>query len=319
MMCRNLIRSLVVLACVLVLSACDDKKSNRDEARASADQAEVQKYNAYVEAANMSQASYDDALANFQHYVQPVLDGKDKNDNLFFNSLTGIDAIRATLDKAHAMKPDMPELDGPAVALSDALSKVSPISSDMGNYISAKTYLSDKGAHGREIGPAYVSGLQALTVAQANFVKAIDAKDRARIKADFDAAQKDTVEYFRMGMIFHIKESMDFANAALDGKGLGDKEDAFKAALDQFNTMATRYEAKVREKNQTGCPSLMLYVNAYLATGRDIIQRTDNGTYEKERKRPPQFQLMQSQERQDATSLFQNYNNVISALNQGQC
>ena len=189
----------------------------------------------------------------------------------------------------------------------------------MANYIGAKTYMSDKGAHGRDIQPAFLASMEALTTAQTGFVNAIDAKDRARIKAEFESTEKDTIAYFRMGMIYHIKESMDFAGGVVNGTGFGDKKEPFKASLDQFNTMATSYEAKVREQNKAGCPSLMLDINAYLSKGREIIQRTENGTYDKDAKRPAQFRLMQSGESRDAASLLQNYNNVISALNSDKC
>lgn len=317
---NTLIRSLAVAACVMALSACDDKKSaTQEETKASAEQAEVQKYNEYVGAANMMQMSYGEALASYKKYVQPAFDGKKEDDSLFFSSSLSMGRIRESLDKARAMKPDMAELDAPALTYSEALAKADPLYNDMANYIGAKTYMSDKGAHGRDIQPAFLASMEALTTAQTGFVNAIDAKDRARIKAEFESTEKDTIAYFRMGMIYHIKDSMDFAGGVVNGKGFGDKKEPFKASLDQFNTMATSYEAKVREQNKAGCPSLMLDINAYLSKGREIIQRTENGTYDKDAKRPAQFRLMQSGESRDAASLLQNYNNVISALNSDKC
>jgi len=312
----NMIRSLAVAACVLTLSACDESKtSNKEQNQPSAEQAEVLKYNAYVEVANSFQRSYAKELATFQSYVQPVLDGKDKNDNLFY-STNNLDRLKNALAKAREMKPDIAELDGSADAYRDAAEKAEPLDRDMGNYISAKTYLSDKGAHGREIRPAFIAAMETLAAAQGNFISAIDAKDRARIKTEFESVQKDTRDYFRIGMIYHIKESMDAADGFLQGKGLGDRKDALKTSLDQFNTMATGYDAKVREKNNAGCSSMMLNVNAYLATGRQIILRTENGRYQEDKK--AQFQMM-SAERQDATQLLQDYNDVINAINFNKC
>jgi len=314
---KTMMRSLAVAACVLALSACDEGKSAKtEENQPSAEQAEVLKYNEYVEVANSAQRSYAKELATYQSYVRPVLDGKDKNDNLFY-STNDLARIKERLDKARAMKPDMPELDAPALAYGEALGKADPLDRDMGNYIAAKTYLSDKGAHGREIQPAFIAAMQALSTAQAGFVSAIDAKDRARIKAEFDKAEKDTRDYFRIGMIYHIKSSMDAADGFLQGNGLGDKKEPFKVSLDQFNTMATGYDAKVREANNAGCSSMMLNINAYLATGRQIILRTENGRYEEDKKNS-QFQMM-SAERQDATQLLQDYNNVINTINFNKC
>ncbi len=313
---RTMIRSLAVAACVLMLSACDESKTNKaEQSQPPAEQAEVLKYNAYVEVANSFQRTYAKELATFQSYVQPVLEGKDKNDNLFY-STNNLDRLKNDLAKAREMKPDMAELDGPAEAYRDAAEKAEPLDREMGNYISAKTYLSDKGAHGREIQPAFVAAMEALATAQVNFVGAIDARDRARIKAEFDKAEKDTRDYFRIGMIYHIKESMDAADGFLQGNGLGDKKDALNTSLDEFNKMATGYDAKVREKNNAGCSSLMLNVNAYLSTGRQIILRTENGRYQEDKK--AKFQMM-SAERQDASSLLQDYNNVISTINMNRC
>ena len=312
----TMIRSLAVAACVLMLSACDESKTTKaEQSQPSAEQAEVLKYNAYVEVANSFQRSYAKELATFQSYVQPVLDGKDKNDNLFY-STNNLDRLKNALAKAREMKPDMAELDGPAEAYREAAGKAEPLDRDMGNYISAKTYLSDKGAHGREIRPAFISAMETLASAQVNFIAAIDAKDRARIKAEFESTEKDTRDYFRIGMIYHIKESMDAADGFLQGNGLGDKKEPFKASLDQFNTMATGYDAKVREANNAGCPSMMLNFNAYLATGRQIILRTENGRYQEDKK--AQFQMM-SAERQDAQQFLQDYNNVINAINFNKC
>ncbi|WP_436874375.1 DUF3829 domain-containing protein [Kosakonia sacchari] len=312
-------RTLAVAACLLALSACDDKTTKTQEAQPSAEQAEVLKYNEYIAAANMTSANFGKQLAEYQKYTQPAFDGKKKMDDLFFTEPLSMRRIKEHLDKAHGMKPDMPELDEPGRLYSEALAKAEPVSRDMYNYISAKTYKSDNGAHGREIQPALLSSMQMLVVAQANFFEGIEAKDRARIKAEFERTQKGTLEHAQMGMVYYLKESLDAAGGVLDGKGLGDKKAAFKEALDQFNSMATAYDAKVRESNKTGCSSLLSKANDYLSTGRDIIERTENGEYEKDAKQSTQFQLMQSQQTQDAQSLLQNYNNMVSALNTNQC
>lgn len=320
MITKMLIRSLALPASVLALSACGSQDNGQShQAQTSADQSEMQKYNAYVEAANMGQVSFAETLETYRKSIQPAFDGKKDMANLFFPSEPGIGRIKEQLDKAIAMKPDMVELDGPARAYSAALGKVDPLYRDMANYVEAKTYMSDKGAHGRDIQPALIAALENLATAQADYMKGIDAKDRARIKAEFEATEKDTLDYYRMGMVYHIKESMDHASGVLDGKGLGDQKDAFKASLDQFNTMGTKFENKVRETNKAGCPGFMLHVNAYLAAGRNIIQRTEDGTYAKDSKNGSSFMLMKPQQAQDAETLLQDYNNVISNINIKQC
>lgn len=320
---KPLIRSLALAASLILLSACDDSTSSQsgqaNEEQTASEQAEIQKYNAYVEVANSVHRSYAEDLATYQTAVKPVLDGKRNEDNLLFPSSSPMGRIKENLDKARAMKPDMAELDGPAKAYSDALAKAVPLDRDMANYIEAKTYLSDKGAHGRDTQPAYIAAMEELATAQASYNNAIEAKDRARIKSAFDKTEKDTLAYFRIGMVYHIKDSMDLASGFLSGTGLGDKKEAFKASLDQFNAMATGYDNKIREQSNEGCSAIMSKANAYLSTGRQIISRTEDGSYEKDKQQRSQFQMMQSREQQDANSLLQDYNNMISRLNMNQC
>jgi hypothetical protein len=315
---KPLIRSLALAASLILLSACDDSTSSQS-GQTNEEQAEIRKYNAYVEVANSVHRSYAEDLSTYQTAVKPVLDGKKKEDNLLFPSSSPMSRVEENLDKARAMKPDMAELDGPAKAYSDALAKAVPLDRDMANYIEAKTYLSDNGAHGRDTQPGYIAAMEELATAQASYNNAIDAKDRARIKSAFDNTEKDTLTYFRIGMVYHIKDSMDFTSGFLSGTGLGDKKEAFKASLDQFNTMATGYDDKIREQSNEGCSPIMSKANAYLSSGRQIISRTEDGSYEKDRQQRSQFQMMQSREKQDANSLLQDYNNMISRLNMNQC
>ncbi len=316
-------RFFAIAAALALLSACDDSTSSQTdrtrETQTSSEQAELQKYNAYVQVANSVRRSYAEDLETYQRYIQPVFDGKDMKDDLLFPSSSTMDRVKDNLDKARSMQPDMPELDAPAKAYSEALNRAVPLDRDMANYIEAKTYLSDKGAHGRETQPAYISAMETLANAQTRYTDAIEAKDRSRIKSEFEATEKDTLAYFRIGMVYHIKDSMDLASGSLEGAGVGDKINAFKASLDDFNAMATGYDNKMREQNKTGCAAVMSRANAYLSSGRQIIQRTEDGSYQKDKQQSSQFQLMESQERQDANSLLQNYNNIVSQLNMNQC
>jgi len=320
MFAKQIALTLALAACFFTLTACDDKSAEKpQQTQASTEQAEIVKYNEYIEAANMTGDSFARELEQYQKYIQPAFDGKKEMNDLFFSQPTAMGRIKEHLDKARAMKPEMAELDEPARLYSEALAKAEPVNRDMYNYISAKTYKTDGGAHGREIQPALLTGMKDLVTAQANFLNGVDAKDRARIKAEFERTEKDTVAYYRIGMVYWLKESIDAAGGVLDGKGLGDKTEAFKNALNQFNSMATAYDAKMRESNKVGCSSLLFTANTYLSTGRDVIERTENGSYAEDAKRPKQFQLMQSRQTNDANSLLQHYNDMISALNMGKC
>ncbi|WP_144636381.1 YiiG family protein [Bordetella genomosp. 13] len=319
MIVKNAIRSLAVAACVFALSACgDDKPRQADAPKVSNDQAEVQKYNAYVGVANSVNSSYGEELEKYQKYIQPTFEGKEPMKDLSYYSSFNMDRTREQLDKAVAMKPEMAELDGPARKYSEALAKAAPLYNDMTQYISAKTYTSDKGAHGREIQPAFIESMTALAQAQEGYFDGIEAKDRARTKAEFENAKKDTQAYFRAGMVYYSKDAMDHAEGVFDGSGLGDRKDAFKQSVDQFNTMATSYDAKVRESNQKGCPSFMMTANAFTATSRSIIERTEDGSYVKEAKEHKPY-MPQTQAVRDAYSLRQHFNNLVSALNTNRC
>ncbi|QNQ20416.1 YiiG family protein [Kosakonia sp. SMBL-WEM22] len=322
MIAKNIARTLAVAACLFALSACDDKKAEEPQqaSKSSAEQAEITKYNAYIEAANMSSSSFGEQLDQYKKYIAPAFTGEKPRDDLFFpGSDTTIPRVKDLLDKARAMEPEMKDLDASATRYSEALGQTEPVNRELYNYINAKTYKSDNGDKGRELQPKFISAMEKLVVAQADFLNAVDKKDRERIKAEYEKTPKDTAAYYRIGSIYYLKESMDAANGFINGEGLGDKKDAFKKSLDQFNEALTAYDAKMRESNKKGCSSLIFTANSYLSTGRDVIEHTDSGIYEQEAKRSQQFQMMQSTQENDVRSLMQNYNNVINAINIGTC
>ncbi len=77
-------------------------------------------------------------------------------------------------------------------------------------------------------------------MAQENYDNAIEAKIAHVSSQRSITRKKNTLAYFRIGMVYRIKESMNFASGFLSGSGLGDERDAFKTSLDQFNAMANR-------------------------------------------------------------------------------
>ncbi|MDH2913167.1 YiiG family protein [Kosakonia cowanii] len=323
MFVKQIARSLAVAACLFALSACDDNKKAEQpqESQSTAEQDGIAKYNAHVEAANYVTYSFGEDLAKYKKYNQPQLDGKKPLEELYSSgSSSAMTTLQDFLDKAIAMKPPMPELDQPARDYSDAVAKATPVIRDLENYINSKSYSSDNGAKGRELQPAYLSSMEKLVVAQANYLNAIDAKDRARIKAEFDKAEKDSLAYYRIGSIYYLKESMDAASGFLNGEGLGDKKEAFKTSLDQFNAMMTSYDTKMRERNKVGCSNMIFKANAYLSTGRDVIKHTEEGRYEEEAKRAHPFGMSTNNSiNNDTRDLMQNFNNMINTMNLNQC
>ncbi|MGY5956982.1 DUF3829 domain-containing protein [Kosakonia sp. BK9b] len=322
MFTKNIVRSLAVAACLFALMGCDDKKSDQaQESQVSAEQAEqaeVLKYNEYIAAANMSSTTYADQLAQFREEVKPALARKKSIDRLYFNAPNpqGLINVKESLDKALAMKPDMPVLDEPARAYRDAVEKIQAVNTDMVSYINAKTYTSDQGAHGREIQNDFEARLQALVTAHEAFLQSIKAQDTARVKAAFEKAEKGTREYYHAGMIYYLKQSVEAAHNIDENTTLGDKTEAFKTSLDQFNAMALGYDAKVREFNKTGCPTIMSAANNYLGAARTVLQRSNDGTYEKEAQRKNGSRMMHEW---DVREIYNNYKNVIETLNYNRC
>ncbi len=113
---------------------------------------------------------------------------------------------------------------------------------------------------------------------------------------------------------------MDHASGVLDGKGLGDQKAAFKASLDQFNTMAVQFDNKVREKDKTACASFMLHCQCLSRSGtRYHPDATEDGTMPRIQEWRLVIQMMKPKAAEDAETLLQTYNSVINDLNVSQC
>ncbi|MFJ1302084.1 YiiG family protein [Pseudomonadota bacterium AL_CKDN230030165-1A_HGKHYDSX7] len=315
-------RMLAAVVCALALSACSDEAKKPEAPKMSASQAEIKKYNEYVSAANRAGDTYERALEKWENDLAPKFAGTKPLKDMYINdgSPHATPQIKESLDNALAMSPAIDDLDALARAYSEALGKFLPVSTDMNNYISAKTYVSDKGAHGKEIQAAYGDSLKAVVATQAAFFGGIEVKDRARTKAEFENAKKDTTEYFRAGLIYYSKESVNMADGLFEGTGLGDQLDPFSKALDDMNKMAVAYDGKLRESNQKGCPSLMSNVNSYLSAGRTAIEHTTGGRYDEEAKRTGiHARVITRSIETDANNLRRTYNSLVGALNRNSC
>src|SRR5690606_27387202 len=142
-------------------AACGDDSAKKEAkaAEPTTAQAEIIKYNQYVDAANGISTSFEEALDRYQAYAAPKLkEGKPIKDFVISND-SAILRTKEKLDKALARTAPIPEIDAPAKAFSDALGKLAPLSNELQNYSAAKTFLSDGGALAREKSPAYVAAL----------------------------------------------------------------------------------------------------------------------------------------------------------------
>jgi len=315
------LRMSAVLAITLALAACGDDSAKK-EAKApepTTAQAEITKYNQYVDTANSISTSFEQALERYEAYAVPALkDGKPLKDFVIGNDST-IQRTKEKLDRALAMTAPIAEIDAPAKEFSDALGKLAPLSHELQNYSAAKTFLSDNGALAREKSPAYVAALTEVVKAENGFYRGISIKDMANTKQAFEQAKKDTVAYYRAGMVYYGKATMDKASGVFDGVGLGADQEAFKQELDKMNEMALGFDKKTREADAKGCTGMMMNVNGFLASGRKILEHTNNGRYKEDAARTGAFKMMRPTIEDDGNSLRQNFNNLISDLNVGRC
>ncbi len=315
------LRLSAVLLVTLALAACGDD-SAKPEAKApeaSTAQAEILKYNQYVDTANSISTTFAQALDRYETYAVPALKSSKPLKDFVISNDTTILRTKEKLDRALALPTPIAEIDAPAKAFSDALGKLAPLSNELQNYSAAKTFLSDNGALAREKSPAYVAALTEVVKAEDSFYRGISVKDTANTKAAFEKAKKDTVAYYRAGMVYYGKSTMDKAVGVFEGKGLGADQEAFKQQLDKMNEMALGFDKKTREADPKGCSGMMMNVNGFLASGRKILEHTDNGRYKEDAARTGAFKMMRPTIENDANDLRQNFNNLISDLNVGRC
>ncbi|MCY1516712.1 hypothetical protein D9M68_513600 [compost metagenome] len=315
------LRMSAVLAVTLALAACGDDSAKKEAkaAEPTTAQAEIIKYNQYVDAANGISTSFEETLDRYETYAAPKLkEGKPIKDFVIGNDSTILRA-KEKLDKALAMTAPIPEIDAPAKEFSDALGKLAPLSNELQNYAAAKTFLSDDGALAREKSPAYVAALTEVVKTESAFYRGISVKDTANTKEAFEKAAKDSVAYYRAGLVYYGKSTMDKASGIFDGTGLGADQEAFKQALDKMNEMALGFDKKTREADPKGCASTMMQVNSFLGAGRKVLEHTNNGRYKEDAARTGAFKAMRPTIVDDAYSLRQDFNNLISNLNIGRC
>jgi hypothetical protein len=310
-----------LLAATLMLAACgdDNAKPEAKTAEASTAQAEIVKYNQYVDAANSINQSFEETLDQYEQYMVPKLaDKKPVKDYVIGNDIMVL-RTKEKLEKALAMKPAIPEIDAAAKDFAQALGKLAPLSTDLQNYAAAKTFLSDNGALAREKSPAYVAALTEVAKAESAFYHGISLKDTANTKEAFEKAKKDTVAYYRAGMVYYGKSTLNQASGIFDGTGLGDKKDAFKQDLDKLNEMALGFDKKTREADPKGCASTMMQANGFLAAGRKVLENTESGRYKEDAARTGAFKMLRPTIVDDAYSLRQKFNNLINNLNVSRC
>lgn len=317
-------RNILAATCIsmsLLLSACGkDGKPAEAEAsqqQPSADQAEIEKYNAYVDAANGGR-DFGEALEQHLKYTPKKLASGEKITSYSTFSEYDIVNLQKALNKALALPYPMPELDGPARALLESVAKLQPIHHEVANYADSKGYLADGGKKARELEPAFEAALTDAAKAQAAFFDGISVRDEINTKTAFEQAPRDTVAYYRAGTVLYAKQSMRLGRAFFETSGDEASTKAFEASLNQTGQMIEGWDKKVRERAPSGCTSMMMSMNDYLGRGRDAIEHARKGEY-----KPNSTTKMLGDSfnpaRRDASHFESGYNSLISALNQDRC
>ncbi|WHS33946.1 DUF3829 domain-containing protein [Brucella sp. NM4] len=234
--------------------------------------------------------------------------------NYSVESPYNIKRMRETLDKALAMPAELPEIDKAAKALTAALKDIEPLNTELDNYAQANGYLADKGKKAREKDGDYVAAMAKVAAAEEEFYSGIQKRDEANTRTAFEQAQKDSVEYFRAGIILYSKQTARLADEFFQSKGEEKAARAFGDSLNQVNEMAEGFDKKIRESRPDGCTSMMRSVNSVLARGRNAIQRAERGDYKDQG-----FSSLSDPVGMDVRAFNQDFNNMINDFNRDLC
>ncbi|GAB0074870.1 hypothetical protein TOC8171_02670 [Pseudomonas syringae] len=134
----------------------------------SAEQAEVEKYNVYVKAANYG-ADFGELLEKrLNEYPKKLAAGKKLTDYYIFSTYD-ISTWQKNLKEALAIESPMPELDEPAKGMLETLAKLAPVQAELENYAQSKGFLADDGKKARETEPALQAAMKDVAIYQAAF------------------------------------------------------------------------------------------------------------------------------------------------------
>lgn len=305
----------LVVAGTLVLSGCNDDNKQASQqpeaAQVSAEQQDILKYNAFIDAANGTSFAKD--LADHLKYYADDIKNKKPLANYSVVNTYNIKTTREELDKALALPGNLPELDATGKPLKDALAKLEPINAELDNYAKSKGFLADDGKKAQEKEAEFVAALTEVAKTQNAFFEAIAKRDELNTRAAFEKAPKDTIEYYRAGLIVYAKEAANRSDAFFETKGEQKATDALKESLNKTAEMVDGWNKKVTEAKPGGCSSTTMAMNSFLSSGRNAIAHAARGDYQR-----GQGMLMGPMQ-MDAQSFTQDFNNLINKLNEQRC
>ncbi|UFH50812.1 YiiG family protein [Pseudomonas sp. KNUC1026] len=315
----------MLVAAGVLLSGCDDNKAphsaatpqGQAEAPApSAEQVEIEKYNAYVDAAN----SGGDFAAILEHRLAEYskqLKSQNKLTEYYLFDVHDISNVRDNLKKALALPAPMPELDEPAKAMLVALEKLAPIHADLANYTESKGWLADDGKKAKEMEPALDAALEAVAVEQAKFYDGLSKRDEINVKHAFDAAEKDSLAYYNAGFVLYGKQAMRLSREFFKSAGADATIQPFADSLDKTAQMVEGWQKKNTSKSPS-CTVLPSRMNQFVAKGRQAISTAKAGGYKYDEQRQMAWKNDNPIQR-DAKFFGEAFDNVIRDMNSSQC
>ncbi len=319
----------ILLASTTTITACDDNKSTKTATSENDTQKQVRdkeqhqivKYNAYIDVAN-AEFITDGFSGDFEKQMQFIndnIENKKPLKNYFAVNDNNIQGKKKGLENALKMEGNLAELDVAAEQYLQALNVLEPLNQELSMYGSTKEYLSDGGKLFMEKEPALFEQLKKVLLAENEFKEQIQILDEKNIKQTFDSAKKESLSYYKIGVIYYgklISREIKEAISQADNTGL--------AKLDEnINLMNTLVKGYDKTKTVTGgtCLSSM---TLFLASARTISNELKHDRTEYTTVPPAAFPGMASMQRgspaqQEANTMNDNLSSVIDSFNTDGC
>ncbi len=317
----------MLVAVGILLAGCDNGEAPRSAAATqgqeapqapSAEQVEIEKYNFYVDAANRG-GNFGAILEKRRtEYAKGLKSDKPLSDYYIFSAYD-ISGLRDNLSKALALSSPMPELDEPAKAMLVALEKLAPIHADLANYADSKGYLADGGKKAKEMEPALDAAIEAVATEQDKFYDGLAKRDEINTQQAFDDAEKDTLEYYRAGIVLYAKQSVRLSKDFYQSAGKEETAKPFEESLNKTAQMIEGWDKQRKAQTpQMSCSVLLSDLNRFVGKGRESIANARKGGYKYDEQR----QMMWKNNnpiQADAQWFGRFYDSVINGMNATRC
>ncbi|NAT23083.1 hypothetical protein CU665_09520 [Pseudomonas syringae pv. actinidifoliorum] len=316
----------LLISISLLIGGCDKSDAPQSVAqpgsppqqKMSAEQAEVEKYNVYVKAANYG-ADFGELLEKrLNEYPKKLAAGKKLTDYYIFSTYD-ISTWQKNLKEALAIESPMPELDEPAKGMLETLAKLAPVQAELENYAQSKGFLADDGKKAREMEPALQAAMKDVAVYQAVFFDGINKRDDINTKNAFESAEKDSQAYYRAGIVVYAKESARLASEFFQNAGSEETAKPFEASLSKTAQMIEGWDKKTREQTRSpGCTVVLSDLNGFVGKGRQAISDARSGQYKRENNSELGWRSFNPVER-GAKDVQRAFGSLINSMNRDEC